>query len=1259
MTNRITDIMPRSAFAASVLRSAVLRILVCFGILGPLSSVYGWSQVRDFNAQRLVLDNNATGRITLQTPTTITNNYSITLPTDTLGAHSGLLLFSNAGAGSLTTSFLAAGTNGQVLTLVGGTPTWSTSPNWLTVGNAGLTASNFLGTTDAVDLRFRANNLERMAINSGNFGGATFSRPVPAASLSGSFNIVTSQMFVDQNNTTISSGASMLYNQVQVNAGITGFATGDLYLSQNRLWTNGATGLAVGNVYGTYNLFSASTSTTGTVTSFHGLGYTINNNTAARVSTLYGIRTVGVGTNVQPPTQFGAYFAPFTGTSFTGVRVANQTLEAGSIPTLTNFVGVQVDSVTGSGTRFAYLYNTVSANNAFSVGPLGFTGIGTLAPSAKFTVSDNAARTAAFTAGLVSNTATSSTASIAKVGLDVQSTGAWSGTGATNTGLSVNVSGGTTNYAALFNGGNVGIGTTTPALAFTVAGTAGTPNVRLVSVSGTPSGTALVANDGVVVADVNGDLTKRTAAAVIGGVAWLTTGNTGTTAGTNFLGTSDNQPFEIHVDATGTATEGRRRALRIEPNATSPNILFGFNGNSLGSAPTAVGAVVSGGGVNGQPNRATENFATVGGGANNRAGNLDADPSNGNYATVSGGFTNIASGANSFVGGGTSNNVSGAGATVAGGSANVVAGQNAFVGGGSSNTSSGNLSVITGGSANTNAGISSSILGGTGNQIAAGGDYTSILGGRGLTFNTSAGSFGFVGNNPAGANNFSVTANNTGFLGNVNLWLANNDNTARQLRFYEPQATTGPFPDAATNYVAFQAGSAMANDNTYTLPTAVGTAGQVLRIATTPAPTATTATLEWASTTGTSPYEEATAFQRNIRRITSLITGVAATPGFQATDLQGARALATQTASANNSSITGGSNNTVSGQNAGIMSGSTNTVSANQGFIGGGSANTNSGQDAVIVGGNTNTLSTNESFIGAGNSNSISSGFRSVIGGGNANTASANYVSVTGGQSNVGSAQYAAITGGLSNTASGNYATILGGELNTAAGQYNAVWGGRNLTVNANSVAGYNGGNAMTVTTANTVVFGSTNLWLANNNSTASELRFYEPNGTSGAFPPAGINYVAFRAPTIASTNDQTYTLPASVGTSGQYMRIASSPAPTATSATLEWGTPGISVQTVNVTADNQVVTPNAATTFLRLDSDGAPGARTITFANGTVDGQQLVVRIVATGTNGVELLDAGTFVLSGDATLRNTDTITLIWDNTSTLWIEVARRNN
>lgn len=71
-------------------------------------------------------------------------------------------------------------------------------------------------------------------------------------------------------------------------------------------------------------------------------------------------------------------------------------------------------------------------------------------------------KTTATTSSTFANTATSTTASIAKTGLDVQSTGSWTGTGATNIGLNVDATGGTTNYAALLNGGNVGIGVSTP-----------------------------------------------------------------------------------------------------------------------------------------------------------------------------------------------------------------------------------------------------------------------------------------------------------------------------------------------------------------------------------------------------------------------------------------------------------------------------------------------------------------------------------------------------------------------------------------------------------------------------------------------------------------------------------------------------------------------------------------------------------------------------------------------------------------------------
>jgi hypothetical protein len=57
-------------------------------------------------------------------------------------------------------------------------PFLSNSSGWLLLGNGGTVAStNFLGTTDAIDLRFRTNNTERMAITSGGFIGVGTNTP--------------------------------------------------------------------------------------------------------------------------------------------------------------------------------------------------------------------------------------------------------------------------------------------------------------------------------------------------------------------------------------------------------------------------------------------------------------------------------------------------------------------------------------------------------------------------------------------------------------------------------------------------------------------------------------------------------------------------------------------------------------------------------------------------------------------------------------------------------------------------------------------------------------------------------------------------------------------------------------------------------------------------------------------------------------------------------------------------------------------------
>lgn len=68
-----------------------------------------------------------------------------------------------------------SGINGQVLTLVGGLPSWSSNPGWSITGNTFTSSiTNFIGTTDPVDFVIRTNNIEaiRVAVG-GNVGIGT------------------------------------------------------------------------------------------------------------------------------------------------------------------------------------------------------------------------------------------------------------------------------------------------------------------------------------------------------------------------------------------------------------------------------------------------------------------------------------------------------------------------------------------------------------------------------------------------------------------------------------------------------------------------------------------------------------------------------------------------------------------------------------------------------------------------------------------------------------------------------------------------------------------------------------------------------------------------------------------------------------------------------------------------------------------------------------------------------------------------------
>ncbi len=193
------------------------------------------------------------------------------------------------------------------------------------------------------------------------------------------------------------------------------------------------------------------------------------------------------------------------------------------------------------------------------------------------------------------------------------------------------------------------------------------------------------ANQYVLTSDALGQGTWQPAAAAAN--AWSLTGNGGTSPPANFLGTTDNQPFEIRVN--------NARAFRFEPDPTNgPNLIGGSSNNSVGSG--VKGATISGGGWSGANNEVTADFGTIGGGSDNHA--------YGEHATVAGGEEGFATARSATVGGGHDNQASGEFATVAGGYENTATAEAATAGGGHFNRAQGAYATVPGGKDNRAAG---------------------------------------------------------------------------------------------------------------------------------------------------------------------------------------------------------------------------------------------------------------------------------------------------------------------------------------------------------------------------------------------------------------------------------------------------------------------------------------------------------------------------------------------------------------------------
>ena len=611
---------------------------------------------------------------------------------------------------------------------------------------------------------------------------------------------------------------------------------------------------------------------------------------------------------------------------------------------------------------------------------------------------------------------------------------------------------------------------------------------------------------------------------------WFIIGNGGLTDGVdNFFGTTDAVPVRVIVDnaermilnTNGSIQRDAGGDLRgvdavdMQVSRASPMEVasgdYATIGGGIENSATSGGAVVGGGSRNsasgshstvggGQENRAVNNYSTIGGGRRNSATT--------SYATIGGGTDNRATGSNAVVGGGLGNISSGSNSTVGGGNGNSATTIFTTVGGGVANAASGFISTIAGGERSTAAGDRATIGGGMRNH--ASGDYSVVVGGRGLTLGpTASGSFGFLGGNSVGSsgdgsNRMKVDAQDVAVFGNTDLWLANNDNAASQLRFYEAKTGAGSFPNGA-NYTSFEAGAQAANIN-YILPTTTSSTTTIeegiLQL------DQTTGQLSWvdpitlgvpgwalSGNPGTTPGTDylgtsdaqALHIYANGGTDNSLILNTNGSiqrdvggnaRGINAVDMQIARTAVTHVASGRGATIVGGRQNTASGDYSVAMGART---------VASGPYSVAMGQNARASGGGS---------FAAGDIAQAQGGSAFAIGW---NTQALGHYSYAIGRNAKASADYAMAIGAGSEAA-GVGTTSMGIGLNLRGGGSFGFLG-NNPTFSR----------PMQVTASNTAVFGNTDLWLANNDNAASQLRFYEAKTGAGSFPN-GANYTSFEA---------------------------------------------------------------------------------------------------------------------------------------------------
>jgi hypothetical protein len=400
------------------------------------------------------------------------------------------------------------------------------------------------------------------------------------------------------------------------------------------------------------------------------------------------------------------------------------------------------------------------------------------------------------------------------------------------------------------------------------------------------------------------------------------------------------------------------------------------------------------------------------------------------YATVGGGWRNVASDSFAMVAGGSRNTASGIYATVAGGQYDTASANFATVGGGFSNSASGNTATIGGGYNNDATDSYATVAGGYNNDAT--GTYATVAGGQNNTADTAHATVGGGYNNDA-----------TGTYATVAGGQGNTADTA--------YATVGGGGSNGADAAYATVAGGYSNDATGTYATVAGGYNN-------------TASGDRATVGGGINNAADTTYATVGGGYNNAATGYGATVG-------GGYSNAADT---NYATVGGGINNDATGHAATVGGGSVNDATGSYATVAGGYYNVADTTYATVAGGFGDTAMAYASGALSGRGNvagdeAVDS--CAVICGGRSNAVTGRYGAVGGGQGNSVAGWCGTVAGGYQNSAGGFRSTVGGGEENSASGWRSTVSGGSSDTAAADYSFATNNNSTVSSSYTNSAAF--------------------------------------------------------------------------------------------------------------------------------------------------------------------------------------------